>query len=156
MVGNKDGYYDEWYDENKNELLDKRRGKYASDPDYAQKCREAAKEYRRRKKSGEISPSKRKQRSTTVVVGGRSLNAWTISKLAEKVGRSVPTINHWSKHGLMPETPIKAAGGNRLYTDEMITVVKRAIQRRGEVSKKDTTFKKEILEGWEKVGVFIT
>jgi DNA-binding transcriptional MerR regulator len=81
--------------------------------------------------------------------------ASTITVAAERIGRSVDTLNHWSKVGLLPVTPLRSPRGDRLYTDGMILVMKMAIMKRGQVSVKDQTFRAEIVSGWRELGVEI-
>jgi hypothetical protein len=159
MSGNRDGYFREWYEENRGDLLAKRRSRYNSDPDYAEKCREASRLYRQKKKTqkaengvsssdGEIV---RERRPVHLMINGTSYNGWTIGHLARRLNRSVPTINHWSKHGLLPDTPLKTESGDRLYTDAMIFVVKKALLSRGRITKDDFSFRDEIVGGWNKL-----
>ena len=150
-------YYKEWYEKNREDLLARRRAKYRDDEGYAAKCRESARDYRRRCRKTEKTegPQTRERKPVYVEVGGERRVGWSVGHLAKRINRSVPTINHWAKHGLLPETPIRSGGGARLYTDAMIMAVGEAVNRRGQVSKSDESFRSEIVEKWENLGVFV-
>lgn len=161
MSGNREGYFEEWYDINRDTLLKGRREKYVKDPDYAAKCRANSKAYRERMKEqraaikeGSVdAPEKRPRKPVSVYVNGRECAGWSIGILAERINRSIPTVNHWSKMGLLPQTPIRGNGAARLYTDAMISVVKHAVMSRGEIRKTDHTFSEDVIKGWTAAGV---
>ena len=148
-------YYKDWYEKNRGDLLARRRAKYRSDPEYAEKCKENARDYRKRAKKTERKegPQTRERKPVLVDVGGQQRKGWSVGHLAKRINRSVPTSNHWAKHGLLPETPIRSDGGARLYTDAMIMAVGEAVGRRGQVSRRDESFRSEIAERWQELGV---
>lgn len=157
MLGMGEGreeYYREWYDEHRPELLVKRRSRYATDPEYAERCRESARKYRRERKGRTDVAEKRPRKPFTVTVGGHTDKGYTVGYVAEKVGRSVATVNHWLKSGLLPVTPLVSDGGARLYTERMIAVIAREVSSRDRVMKSDKTFYSSILQEWESMGVF--
>jgi len=165
---NKDrkAYFENYYQEKKGELLQRRNERYKSDPEYREKAKERARAWRAKKKQqrdeereklraeGKLeNEGKRPRKPVLVIVGGRTLTAYPMKIVAEKLDRSVGAINYWSKIGLLPHTPIRTKGGNRLYTEGMILVMQMAISRRGRISKTDTTFRDEIIAGWEELGI---
>ena len=157
-MGDRTEYYQDWYEKNREELLARRRDKYASDKGHAEKCRKRARNYRREVRTGvREKPAAGVARGPIgIVVRGKSLEAWTIPWLADGIGRSVQTVNYWTKHGLFPDTPIKTPGGNRLYTKEMISAVEEILEQRdrGLVSRTDPDFKRQIASRWKKLGVY--
>jgi len=154
-MGAREGYFEDWYNENRLSILARRRERYASDPDYAEKCREASSRYRETLKGRRQShpPAKRPRKPTQISLNGQLCEGWSVGHLAEKINRSIPTVNHWSKMGLLPETPLRGNGDARLYTAPMMRVVKSAVLRRGEVRRTDATFYEEVAEGWRRAGV---
>lgn len=149
-------YFSEWYGENRFDVLAKRRDKYANDPDYAKKARESSRRYRDEVKSGKRVPGESGQERGPVMVkmDGYHVEARTVRHLAEGIGRSVQTINYWTKHGSFPDTPLKTPGGHRLYTDDMIEVVRSAVESRLEIPRGDLEFKREIVTGWRALGAY--
>ena len=154
MPVDRSAYFQEWYAANKSNVRASRRDRYASDPEYAEECRKRAREYREGLRTSGKRPEVRVARAPVMVtVAGRELKGWTVRRLAEGIGRSVSTVNHWQRHGILPETPLRTAGGVRLYTDPMIRVVKRALRNRSVVTREDLKFCGEIRRGWSDIGV---
>lgn len=157
-MGDRTEYYQDWYEKNREELLARRREKYASDKGHAEKCRKRARRYRKEVRTGaRKKPEEGAARGPiSVQVRGEILEAWTIPWLADGIERSVQTVNYWTKHGLFPDTPIKTPGGNRLYTEDMITAVKEILDQRegGLVSRTDKDFHRQIKARWKKLGVY--
>ena len=154
-MGAREGYFEDWYKQNRLSILARRRERYANDPDYAARCREASSKYREGLKGRRQSnpPAKRPRKPTALVLNGVPTQGWSVGHLAAKIGRSIPTVNHWAKQGLLPETPLRGNGDARLYTEEMMRVVSSAVLRRGEVKKTDRSFYEEIEEGWRELGI---
>lgn len=143
-------YFREWYEKNREEVLNKRRKRYREDPEYAERCRQNARG--RKRTGGKTGPSK-ERRPVSFSYGGKVVSGWTVSHLAKRVGRSVPTIRNWVNAGSMPESPIRTDVGHRLYTDGMILVVRKAVNKRGRIKSGDQEFYQEIVEGWVDLGV---
>ncbi len=157
-------YFQAYYIERKAELSAAKKQRYDDDPDYRKKAKEAAQRARLRQKierkrqiaSGEIVPVNRSspRGPGVVIVDGDDVAAYTVTVAAKMIKRSVDTINYWTRIGLFPETPIRSARGDRLYTDGMILVVKTAVARRGKIASSDETFRAEIEGGWRELGVY--
>ena len=134
-----------YYGKNKDELLEKKRARYHSDPEYRQRQIEAARAYR--KKVSENKPP------ITVEYGDSRAFAYRVRVLAERVNRSVSTINHWQRLGVLPQTPFYSDGGHRLYTDDMITVVSQVLSMMPKPSSDEAAFRAAILTGWKNMGI---
>ena len=82
-----------------------------------------------------------------------------VGAFARAIGRSVPTIHQWERVGLLPRTPFSLEGKNkqeRLYTAEMIGVVRTVLSTRGAtISASDLRFRQEIEDGWNSIGVSV-
>lgn len=157
-------YYQDYYLANQDRLSQKRKDRYKADPEYRERAKESARRYRQKiakererlRADGKLPPSTRQRgprKPVIVSVNGSRVPAYTITIVAQRVGRSKDTLNNWFKAGILPPTPLRSGRGDRLYTDAMIMVLQMAIQRRGEVSTCDTSFKTEIIDGWEKTGL---
>lgn len=79
-------YYKDWYEKNRGDLLARRRAKYRSDPEYAEKCKENARDYRKRAKKTERKegPQTRERKPVLVDVGGQQRKGWSVGHLAKK------------------------------------------------------------------------
>lgn len=80
-----------------------------------------------------------------------------VGVLAKEIGRGVITIDQMESRGVLPGTPFRASSRQyRLYTYAMIAVVKKAMNKRGEIIRgKDqwAGFYDEVVKGWTKLGV---
>jgi DNA-binding transcriptional regulator YiaG len=161
--------YRGWYEENKAALSKRRKERYHKDKEYRDKVLEQNKDYRAKKakdkpqqsKTKVRTPKHRKPVSMKVKIGGKSqeVSMVHVGAFARAIGRSVPTIHQWERVGLLPRTPFNLKGKNkqeRLYTAEMIGVVRTVLSTRGAtVSASDVAFRKEIEEGWRSLGIIV-
>jgi hypothetical protein len=79
-----------------------------------------------------------------------------VGVLAKAVGRTVITVDQMEKRGVLPATPLRASSRKyRLYTVEMITAVKKALDKRGENIRGDDWegFHDEVLAAWKDLGL---
>jgi hypothetical protein len=143
-------------------LSRKRKDKYRQDPEYREKVLSCSKSYREKvrekreklRAEGKLVSKRHKGPRKPVVleVNGKSVYAYTISTLAERIGRSIHTVNHWTTIGEIPPTPLWSKRGDRLYTDAMILIVKMAVQSRG-IVRNGGGMRGEILDGWRELGI---
>jgi hypothetical protein len=157
-------YQREYYLQRKEELSRDRKEKYRTDPEYREKAKEAARQYRESRRRqvahlreiGKLPPVTRERgprKAVQVEVDGEAVPAYTITTLASRLNRSVAVVNYWIRSGLLPKTPFRSARRDRLYTDGMILVVKMAVNKRGVVKGKDKSFTEEIVNGWAEIGI---
>jgi DNA-binding transcriptional regulator YiaG len=159
--------YKGWYEKNKEALSQRRKKRYRADKKYREKILEQNKDYRVRRSQENPSPDKAKVRtpkhrkpvSIKVTIGKviQDVSMVHIGAFARAIGRSVPTIHQWERVGLLPKTPFLLDGKNkqeRLYTADMIGVVRTALSTRGTtISASDRNFHQEIEDGWKALGV---
>lgn len=159
--------YKEWYAEHKKEISDKRKKRYQEDPDYKQKVLDQNRKYREEKAKETASipkprvriPRHRKPVTMTIAIGGSMVTKQLvhIGTFSRAIGRSVPTIHQWERMRVIPRTPFVLVGANkqeRLYSAEMIKVVRDVLEKRnGQVSVADSSFYKDIYDGWKAIGV---
>ena len=159
-------YQREYYLQRKEKLSRRRKDRYRSDPEYREKAKAAARQYREERRRqvahlreiGELPPPIRQRgprKPVDVEVRGEMVKAYTISTLASRINRSSSAINFWTRAGLLPKTPLRSARGERLYTDGMIEVVKTALDKRSAVREKDKSFAREIRQGWRDLGIAV-
>jgi len=107
-------YYQGWYSKNKEDLLQKRRKRYESDPEYRAKIR-AAREASR--KVGSRSKGREKQ----LVIGGTVVTVYSNSYVACRLGITTTALVSWESKGWIPTTTIE--GTHRFYTyDQMVAI----------------------------------
>jgi hypothetical protein len=161
--------YKDWYERNKDRLAERRKVKYHSDKKHRKKVLEQNREWRANKAKERSEkpkpkvriPKRRKPIEMVVEIHGKSakVNLVHIGTFANAIGRSVPTIHQWERLGMLPRTPYllrSKSKQERLYTEDMIHVVRHVLSTRGPtISSADSTFKEEIIEGWEAAGVVV-
>ena len=161
--------YKDWYERNKEGLAERRKVKYHSDKKHRKKVLEQNREWRAGKakerneepKPKVRIPKRRKPVEMTVEIHGKSakVDLVHIGTFASAIGRSVPTIHQWERLGMLPRTPYllkSRSKQERLYTEDMISAVRDALSTRGPtISSADSTFRDEIIKGWEAAGVVV-
>ena len=159
--------YKSWYDDNKEELAKRRKDRYKNDPDYKERVLEQNKKHREAKKKEAAKkpkpkvriPRNRKPVMLIILLDGNptAKELVHIGAFSRAIGKSIPTVHQWERNGLLPRTPLFMNGSakrERLFTSEMIAVVKVEIEKRsGRVSSKDSSFYKDVTGGWLKAGV---
>jgi hypothetical protein len=156
-------YQHEYYRQNKERFARKKRERYANDPEYRRMIREASERYRDKKKEetirliaeGKLKPRGKTgpRKPTIVMIGGIDVPAYTITTFANRVGRSINTVNKWISIGTIPRTPLRAACGDRLYTEAMMLIVKDVLDGLKIVGK-DKDICSDIEARWAEIGVF--
>jgi len=155
-MGNKPGYYDKWYEENKGTLADRRKDRYETDPEYRQRVLDASAAYRERQRNTSRVRVPRHQKprifQASGVPGGVPL--FSIGAFAGYVNRAIQSINHWEKHGLLPRTPYRVGQrGFRYYSAGMMEVVRQQVGNKKRLFPVDTEMCNRIRKGWEVLGV---
>ena len=138
-------YNQSYYERNKAKILARKKERYHSDPDYRDQVKKDSARRRRSNSNGAVK----------VTVLGQEVDAWRARVLADRVGRSVSTINYWQTHGTIPETPLLTPGGYRLYTDKMIEAVKEALAIVERPAKGDPFFLEAVKNGWRRAGLSV-
>lgn len=113
MAKDSSDYFKEWYSRNRDEFLARRRERYTSDTEYAERQRRYTKESRDRKKSGEIQEGK------------------TLNDLARALDLSTGTLRYWLKQGYMPTPQKHESSGRYIVSDESIALIKSAFAQIG-------------------------
>jgi DNA-binding transcriptional MerR regulator len=142
-------YNSQYYEQNKDEISEKRRSRYHEDEEYRQKAMERAKEYYKRNRD----KIRKKNRKKTVVLwpDGHTEAALQIAELGERIDKKPFTIRTWIRKGLIPDSPIRR-NRIRYYTPKMITVVANAMP---DTFRKDwDAITEKIERGWERVGAY--
>lgn len=152
---NRPGYYAEWYEQNKEKLAEKRKKRYEEDPEYKQKVLDQSASYREknRKEPRVKLPRHRKPKSYTLS-DGTEIQMFSVGAFAMYIGRSVQSVNHWEREGLLPKTPYRrGARGFRLYSVPMMEVVKEVVGDRARLFPVDPEMGNKIRQKWEAAGV---
>jgi len=160
---NKEGYFKEYYGENRGEISERRRERYANDPEYRGKVLQRSREYREEQRSqGRVRLPKYAHGRKFETGNGGSIELFTIGAFARAIGRSVQCVNHWERQGIMPKTPYRLLQGSdgrerwfRFYTREQANVVLEIIGEKGRLDPPIdiAAMNKAIMEGWRAAGV---
>lgn len=154
MAKDKATYQTDYYQKNRADILEKKGQRYKADPLYAARVRKAALATKKRNGT-QVHPGARHvdRRPVSIQLGETWGLAYSIGWFAERIDRSVATVRHWERHGLLPRTPVVGLNGLRYYSQEMADVVVRAMAAREVVRLKDVSFTDEVLSGWAALGV---
>lgn len=110
------------------QVLSKRRERYASDPEYVESIKESVRRQREEK-----GPSERKRsfnRDKIIIINGVSVTLLSSGKVAKMIGVSPRTIAHWEKKGYIPRNRAKDRLGRRWYPAEFVVfLVEQSINR---------------------------
>jgi len=151
---NKPGYYDKWYDENKEAVADKRKQRYEKDPSYRRKVLKRSADYRERQRDVTQVRIPRHQKPRIFEVDGSEVALYSIGAFAGYINRSVQSINYWEANKLIPRTPYRSGKrGFRFYTAEMMEVVRRIIGNKRRLFPVDESMGKAIMDMWKELGV---
>lgn len=146
----------DWYEENGETVREKRRLRYRTDPEYRKRELERGRARRARlaAERAEKGEDQRKPVVHHVETGKGVRKAVTRAAAVEAIGVSVASLRAWMKCGVVPDTPYRTSNNARLWTQPMLTAIRKAVEKRGRrVSRSDETMRAEIERAWAKVGV---
>lgn len=161
MAKDQKAYFKGWYEKNAEELAAKRKARYESDPEYAERAKERtrlgkmAKRLERQKerlKTGaplRVAGGGPRKPVPVVMPSGKVVQGYTVGEVARRLGKSYHTLKKWRQIGVLPASPLKTDMGHGLYTEAMIDVLKSAVAKRIDVSVSDKSFTEEVVAGWE-------
>jgi hypothetical protein len=162
---NPPGYFRRYYEEKRDEINEKRKRKYDTDPEYKERVLQASRNYRKRKrKEKEQGESicrpvglRGLQRIQDVIdekVGdGNMIRLMSAEAFAQFLGRSVQSLSHWESKGVLPQSPYRGVRGFRYYTIGMMEVVRWWVKDRKRLFPVDPQMFSGIERGWEALGV---
>lgn len=101
-------YTKEWWERNKQEVLDKRRSRYHSDPEYRQSVLDRSKRYREERKAKAAATPK------TITINGKALKALTVAEVYKIAGIDAERLKYYQRQGYVP--PALVSRPSRLYT----------------------------------------
>ena len=130
MTGDKD-YYKDYYKENRAELLEQRRERYRRDAAYRKRAKERARlRYRRMK----LRKKRSRPRSGPGVRVERGRSYYSVSAVADVIGRDRQAVYAYHKKGIIPDTGIWF-GKRRFYSERQFSIIKRAFSQARVVSR---------------------
>lgn len=143
-MGDKErAYYRTWWEKNRERVLEHRKERYATDPEYRDKAAEYSRKSRERKSSERKAATEptgdgpggvvavripRVRKPTRVRWKRRMVQAYGIEVLCRAIGRSRVTIYSWERKGWLPKTPLISSREEKLYTAGMIEVVAKVVK----------------------------
>lgn len=129
------------------QVLKRRRERYANDPEYAESIKESVRRQREIK-----GPSERKRsfnRDKVIIVNGVSVTLLSSGKAASLIGVSPRTIAHWEKKGYIPVNRAKDRLGRRWYPAEFVVfLVEQASDR---PSNRLDGWSERVKEAWQRI-----
>jgi len=123
-------YYKEWYDANKEAVLEGRKTRYATDEDYRERIKESVKRSKdRRKKVVErrekrSQPSSRLPRPRTMTWEDSTIALVSFGTLLQESGLTKLTLNKWLRDQVLPPCVVVDDRKHRWYPTQYIRFVK--------------------------------
>ncbi len=144
-------YDQRYYDTHKEELADKRKQKYAEDPEHRQACIDRAKKYYEENREEIRKKSRRIPWAVWPGDGGKEEEVYQISALCLALGKKPLTVRLWIREGKIPDTPLRR-NRIRYYTQAMISLAAASVP---DTFRKDwEAVHSEIERAWEALGVY--
>lgn len=158
-AANRRAYWEQWYEQHKEEIAAKRARAWREDPEY--RDRENARRRRQRKAQRAKAPKVPRPRAQPwqvyqVEVCGVRQPAYTLGYVAHRLGCSEALLRLWRWRDQMPSSPLKS-GAKHLYTEAMVEALVGARDRRarpragGWSVGSDPTMGEELREAWERI-----
>jgi len=135
--------YAEYYKKNRERILQKRRQKYALDPEYRKKVKKRNAEYHRRTSK----PKKPIESYQMVKVEDKTY--FTIGIFAKAIGRKTITVREYHRRGLLPPPIFVNSRGWRLYSQKQTIFAKKCFKKfdNHEITQEELI--KQLKEGWD-------
>lgn len=153
-MANRPGYFKGYYAENKAEILDARKKRYADDPVYRDKVLKSSQDYRKKQRKEQRVKTRRYQKPISETsADGTQVRLCSVGALAILLQRSVQALNHWAKRGLLPDTPYRDARGFRFYTTAMMEAIKDEVGAKRRLFPVDAEMPDKIRQKWAASGV---
>ena len=158
-------YQKNYYLSHKGERSVKRKERYHADAEYRKKCIEQSRRSAKRRaeklkmdREAGIVPMPKKsgvRYPVDVYFMGGVVKAYSVSQLADYIGRNKNSVKNWIKDGVIPETPLRHHGRVRLYTEPMMNAVKFVFARYGRIKGKNRNeICDDIISSWKQLGIF--
>lgn len=145
-----DAYFKDWYAKHGENLNQSRRDRYKTDPAYRDAVLQRNREAREKRRTSTAKERSQQRKASRLRVGSRAWKTveaevvdkngdvatatlFTISALARSIGRSVQAVRLWERQGLLPEPPFRNKKGDRLYTAEMVEVIRDVMGAQGKL-----------------------
>lgn len=111
------GYTKEWWEENKDKVLKKRRARYHQDPEYRDKVLERTR--RNRKKKAE----ERQAELRDFAINGVPVKLQSLNEVAAKLGLEPDRLKYYQKQGYLPKALVTKP--NRFYTPVQVEYIRQ-------------------------------
>lgn len=145
-----EAYFKGWYAQHGETLNQSRRDRYKTDSDYRDAVLLRNREAREKRRTETAKERGQQRKASRLRVGSRSWKTveaevtdkngdvatatlFTISALARSIGRSVQAVRLWEGKGLLPEPPFRNKKGDRLYTADMVEVIRKVMGAQGKL-----------------------
>ena len=155
--------YKNYYDQNKDEISDRRKARYREDEAYRQERLEASRAYRQKKQTEREKKAARRgveyvrrrggpRKPVEVPFSGGVELGYTISTVQKKSRKPMATIRSWRTKGLFPVTPFQTKRGDSLYTMKMIESLCFVLCSYDRMTA-DSSFRETVEDRWKELGI---
>lgn len=159
-AGTEGKYFQTYYVEHRDQISQKRRERYQSDPEYREEVKRRAMaryaKLRNEKKKAQSKNPKEPEvrgfnRPRVMQVNGQDVLVHCVSAFAERVGRDVQTITAWEQNGIIPNPTVVDEMGRRWYSEaHMDAIATIAREYRASGGRNLAAFKEMVDREWKK------
>lgn len=157
---NPKNYFAAYYADNKVQISERRKRKYATDPLYREEAKKRALARHHRIREDRPTPSgtdplahgaRGYNKPRVIVVNGQPILCRGVAEFADRIGRDVQTITVWEGSGVVPPPTGRDELNRRWYSDAHIEFVRGVVlefQQSG--SRRLADFKELVQKRWKK------
>lgn len=139
-------YQKKYYETNRDALSQKRKARYARDPDVRKLAREKAlARYEQTRSVVKERKVRRYNLPKVVEARGTTCLYHCVRKFADAVGRNVHTITQWERGAVIPKPTMVDEQGRRWYSEGHIALVAAAVKRYDEIGERDLDILKRLV-----------
>jgi hypothetical protein len=118
-VSTRHDYYSSYYQRNKKAIMARKKELLDSSATRREYYKRMGREWRKEHRKGTVA--------RTIMLSENNERLYTIVHAANATGLSIPRFRDMIKSGIIPEASIKDARGWRLYTEDQIGLIRRAM-----------------------------
>jgi len=144
-------YNREYYAEHRDKLSEKRKEKYASDPQHREKIKESSRDWYDENKPESVGPRRGRgfNRPRVLNVDGEQLLCHCAGEVARRIGIGVQTLSDWERDGIVPPATARDDLKRRWYSEDYIEFLTMCVETIRPECSRLSVFKDKVWREWE-------
>lgn len=141
-------YQRKYYEDNRDRISERKRKRYASDPEVRERARKKAMaRYIQNRPEGTGERKVRRYNHPRVVmVDGETQLFHCVREFADRAGRNVQTITKWESMEVIPPPPMVDKAGRRWYSEAHMDAIARAVTKYDKSGRRDLSLLKDMIQ----------